>query len=59
MISESDFIAAGYSAKFYSDLKYIAHDEEVHVQAISAVLTAAGVTPNKACEYMFPMTDVC
>lgn len=54
---ESAFIAAGYSAKYYSDLKYIAHDEEVHVQALTAGLTAAGAKPVAACTYSFPYTD--
>ncbi len=50
---------AGLPAKYYSDLKYIVHDEEAHVLAISAALMAAGVTPNAACTYKFPFTDVC
>ena len=57
-LSEQAFIDAGYDAKYYSDIKYIAHDEETHVTAIAAGLTAAGVTPNVACEYKFPFTDV-
>jgi Ferritin-like domain len=52
------FMDAGYDAKYYSDLKYIAFDEETHVKGISEALTAAGVTPNKPCEYSFPFTDV-
>jgi hypothetical protein len=41
---------------FYDELKYIAHDEEGHVVYLEAGLTAAGATPNAACEYAFPMT---
>lgn len=53
------FMDAGYNAKYYTDLKYIAFDEESHVKALSAALTEAGVTPNMACKYKFPFTDVC
>jgi Ferritin-like domain len=58
MLSEQQFVDAGYDAKYYSDIKYIASDEESHVMAISTALTEAGVTPNAACEYSFPFTDV-
>lgn len=57
-LSEKAFTDAGYPAKYYSDIKYIAHDEESHVTAITAGLKAAGVTPNVACTYEFPFTDV-
>lgn len=50
---------AGYDAQYYSDLKYIVFDEEQHVKLLTAALTEAGVTPNEACEYKFPFTDVC
>ena len=53
-----DFADAGYGADYYNDLNYIAHDEEVHVQVLSAALQSAGVTPNAACSYSFPYTDV-
>lgn len=53
-----DFADAGYGADYYNNLKYIAHDEEVHVQVLSSALTAAGVTPNAACTYSFPYVDV-
>ena len=49
---------AGYSADYYNNLMYIAHDEQVHVQALSAAITAAGYTPVAACQYSFPYTDV-
>jgi hypothetical protein len=54
--SVDDFTAAGFSADFYSQLKYIAHDEEGHVLYLEAGLKAAGAVPVKACEYAFPMT---
>ncbi|KAK5173421.1 uncharacterized protein LTR77_002102 [Saxophila tyrrhenica] len=54
----SDFKAAGYSQDYYNNLKYIAYDEQVHVQALSQALSAAGQTPNQACTYRFPSIDV-
>ncbi|KAF7511008.1 hypothetical protein GJ744_005554 [Endocarpon pusillum] len=57
-LSEQQFIDAGYDAKYYSDIKYIAFDEEQHVKLLTSALTEAGVTPVKACEYKFPFTDV-
>lgn len=56
--TEADFLAAGYSAKYFSDLKYIAHDEEQHVLLLEGGLKAAGAVPVAACEYNFPYTDV-
>jgi hypothetical protein len=46
-----DFADAGYGADYYNNPMYIAHDEEVHVQVLPSLLTAAGVTPNAACTY--------
>ncbi|KAH7418930.1 ferritin-like domain-containing protein [Cadophora sp. MPI-SDFR-AT-0126] len=54
---EKAFTDAGFSSKFYDDLKYVAHDEEGHVVYLEAGLTAAGAMPVAACEYSFPMTD--
>ena len=54
---ESEFLAAGFSSDYYSNLKYIAHDEEAHVELLTSALTAAGATPVAACEYSFPYTD--
>jgi hypothetical protein len=48
----------GQSAQYYKNLQYIAHDEEEHVKLLSGALTAAGVTPNAACNYTFPYEDV-
>lgn len=55
---ETAFIEAGFTPEFYSNLKYIAHDEESHVQLLTAGITAAGGQPVAPCEYNFPMTDV-
>jgi hypothetical protein len=55
--SVDDFKVAGFSEKFYSDLKYVAHDEEGHVEYLTAGLKAAGARPVAACTYKFPMTD--
>lgn len=52
----SAFTAANFSASFYDQLKYIAHDEEGHVTYLEAGLTAAGAKPVAACTYNFPMT---
>ncbi|TVY48613.1 Protein rds1 [Lachnellula occidentalis] len=51
------FIDAGFTADFYDQLKYVAHDEEGHVLYLEAGLTAAGAMPVQACTYKFPMTD--
>ncbi|KAJ6256893.1 hypothetical protein Dda_8763 [Drechslerella dactyloides] len=58
MMSESQFLDAGYTAEYYRNLKYIAHDEEAHVKLLTDGITAAGGTPVAACTYNFPMTDV-
>lgn len=50
------FTDAGFTAQYYDELKYVAHDEEGHVLYLEAGLTAAGAQPVKACEYNFPMT---
>ena len=56
--TEQDFMDAGYSADYYNNLMYIAHDEQVHVQTLEAAITAAGAVPVAACQYLFPYTDV-
>jgi hypothetical protein len=54
---ESMFLAAGFSASYYSNLKYVAHDEEAHVKLLTSALSTAGVTPVAACTYSFPFTS--
>lgn len=56
MWDQGSFVAAGFPAMIYDELKYIAHDEEGHVVYLEAGLTAAGATPVAACEYSFPMS---
>lgn len=56
--SEKDFTDAGYTSQYYNNLKYIAHDEEAHVQLLTTALSGAGAQPVAACEYSFPYTDV-
>ncbi|MCJ1473394.1 hypothetical protein MMC13_002045 [Lambiella insularis] len=54
---ESDFVAAGFTSEYYTNLKYIAHDEEQHVQLLTSALSAAGAMPVAACTYKFPYKD--
>ena len=56
--TEKDFTDAGFSSDFFNNLKFIVHDEESHVVALTAALQKAGATPVAACEYSFPYTDV-
>lgn len=53
--SVDDFTKANFSSDFYSQLKYIAHDEEAHVQYLEAGLKAVGAKPVETCTYTFPM----
>lgn len=52
--SVDDFTNSNFTEDFYSQLKYIAHDEETHVLFLEAGLTMAGVAPVEACTYKFP-----
>lgn len=53
-----DFNNAGYSQDYYHNLKYIAYDEQTHVQVLETLIKAAGGTPNAPCTYDFPYTNV-
>ena len=57
IMPESQFIAAGFSKAYYDNLKYIAHDEEAHVQLLTAAISKAGGKPVAACTYSFPYKD--
>ncbi|SCU80201.1 LAFA_0B08086g1_1 [Lachancea sp. 'fantastica'] len=52
-----DFTAANFSSDFYTQLKYITHDEETHVLFLENALKTAGVSPVAACSYSFPVTS--
>ncbi|KAI7264014.1 hypothetical protein KC345_g8972 [Hortaea werneckii] len=54
---EHDFEKAGFSKDYYNNLKYIAYDEQQHVQLLSDALSAAGVTTVQECTYNFPYED--
>ncbi|TGO26233.1 hypothetical protein BPAE_0063g00020 [Botrytis paeoniae] len=54
---EQMWLDANFTSSFYTQLKYIAHDEEAHVVYLQSGLTAAGAAPVQACEYKFPFTD--
>ena len=56
--TKQDFEAAGFSAAYYTNLEYISHDEESHVELLTSALSAAGATPVAACSYSFPYTDI-
>lgn len=58
MLPEQAFIDAGFDANYFSNLKFIVHDEEEHVVLLSAAIKAAGAEPVAACEYNFPMVDL-
>ncbi|SCU80494.1 LANO_0B00298g1_1 [Lachancea nothofagi CBS 11611] len=55
--SVDEFVKANFTESFYSQLKYITHDEETHVLYLEAALKTAGATPVAACSYKFPMTN--
>ena len=54
---ESAFLAAGFSKQYYSNLKYIVHDEEEHVKLLTSAIASAGAKPVAACTYSFPYKD--
>lgn len=56
-MTESDFVAAGFSPAYYNNLKYVVHDEEQHVELLTTSLMEVGAAPVAACTYDFPYTD--
>ncbi|RDW92347.1 hypothetical protein BP5796_01741 [Coleophoma crateriformis] len=50
----SDFVAAGFPAPFYDNLKEVYFDEQTHVSFLAGALKDAGV---KEATYSFPYTD--
>ena len=54
---ESDFVAAGFSTEYYTNLLYVATDEQDHVELLTSAIAATGATPVAACTYDFPFTD--
>ncbi|PGH06836.1 hypothetical protein AJ80_08109 [Polytolypa hystricis UAMH7299] len=56
--SEQHFHAAGFDSKFFSQVKFVASDEQAHVVFLTDAIAAAGGTPVAACQYEFPYTDV-
>ncbi|SCU82005.1 LAMI_0B08570g1_1 [Lachancea mirantina] len=51
-----DFVAANFSESFFSQVKYITHDEERHVIFLEDALRAAGAEPVPACSYQFNLS---
>lgn len=49
---------AGFSQQYYSNVQFVAHDEEAHVNFLTSAISAAGAQPVAACTYNFPVTDV-
>ena len=56
-MSEAEFVAAGFSSEYYTNLKYVAMDEQDHVMLLTTAIAATGATPVAACTYDFPYTD--
>lgn len=55
MWSVDDFVDANFTEDFYTQLKYIAHDEEAHLLFLEQVIKAAGAEPVQACTYNLPL----
>ncbi|KAL0572628.1 hypothetical protein V5O48_009331 [Marasmius crinis-equi] len=56
--SEEDFAAAGFSDQIRGRFSEIAQHEQVHVDGITAALTAMKASPVQPCTYNFPYTDL-
>lgn len=57
MMSQQDFVNAGFSPLYYQNLLYIVSDEEQHVQLLTSSIAGTGATPVAACTYDFPFKD--
>ncbi|KLJ05549.1 hypothetical protein EMPG_10946 [Blastomyces silverae] len=56
--TENHFRQAGFDARLFQQLRFIAQDEQNHVVFLTDALRGAGVVPVSACEYNFPYTDI-
>jgi hypothetical protein len=56
-MSQDMFVAAGFSAEYYTNLLYVVNDEQDHVQLLTDAIASLGGTPVAACEYSFPYKD--
>jgi hypothetical protein len=56
--AEADFAAAGFDSTFFTNLQFVAHDEEQHVVLLQGAIAQAGASPVAACQYNFPVTDI-
>lgn len=55
--TNADFVAAGFPAPFYANLRQVSSEETTHVQFLTTAITAAGGTPVAPCTYKFPYTN--
>ncbi|CAR23065.1 ferritin-like domain-containing protein [Lachancea thermotolerans CBS 6340] len=55
MWSVDDFVDANFTEDFYTQLKYIVHDEEAHLVFLEQTIRATGAEPVQACTYKLPL----
>ena len=55
--TESDFVAAGFTTEYFTNLLYVSTDEQDHVELLTSAIAATGATPVAACTYSFPFVD--
>ncbi|EEP76117.1 predicted protein [Uncinocarpus reesii 1704] len=56
--TQNDFLRAGFDARFFNQMRFVAGDEQSHVVFLQQALTGLGVRPVSACRYNFPFRDV-
>ncbi|SCU82009.1 LAMI_0B08592g1_1 [Lachancea mirantina] len=56
MWTQDDFVAANFTPEFFTQVKYITHNEKRHVLFLEDTLRAAGVEPVPACSYQFNLS---